>query len=399
MLDRRVAALGALCVLGLMAGPVLGAPGLDPATRTATFGPFVVRWSLTDPEVIVGLSWKGSPNLTNTWVHPNCPEGGAHEFFGNSWRTDNDVAFVSPVGWGTVGTWAESGAGVDISSAASGCYGTSGIPVTTSYELFGGEATSARIQVERRFEFGSTPFASDLRPYIPRLYPVDRYSRVLHPNANVTALVTEDALSCGYGCRVTDWNGTWFAVHDPQAGRGMIVRHEPSTHSVALWVDADSGSATTATSVALLQPPGGFTGTVVDRQTLCVYDSSTWIPSLTPAAGCAAAWKDGVTVAASKLGLPSAPGSYTAATKLSPLGKYVTWQARLGLAAAGKVVGVWVAARNADGTWGRYVRRTARLADASGVVTFSWRESSPRWLSVRFGLDTTLSTAAQARWR
>jgi hypothetical protein len=397
--DRRLAALVALCVVGLTAGPVLGAPGVNPAARTAVAGPLVVRWSLADPEAIVGLSWKGSPNLTNAWVHPACPEGGVSEFFGNSWTTDNDTAFLSPVGWGTVGTWAETGTGVDIASAAAGCYGTSGIPVTTSYELFGGNAASARIQVERRFEFGTTPFASDLRPYIPRLYPVDTYSRVLHPNATGTALVTQNALDCGYGCRVTDWNGTWFALHDPRAGLGMIVRHESSTYPVALWVDADSGSVTTATSVALLQPPGGFTGTVVDRQTLCLYDSSTWIPSLALPAGCAAAWKDGVTVAASKVGLASAPGAYTTATKLAPLGKTVTWQARLGSAAAGKVIGVWVAARNADGTWGRYVRRTARIADAAGVVTYSWRQTTPKWLSVRFELDTTLSTAAQARWR
>jgi hypothetical protein len=397
---RRIATLAAVIALALIAGPVLGAPSVDPATRTAVVGPFVVRWSLANPEAITYLSWNNSVNLTNSWPHPNCPTGGVHEYFGNSWGGGDDVSFLSPVGWGSAGQWAAHGsAGVDVASAASGCYGTIGIPVATSYGFFGATAALGRIQVERRFTFGTTPFASDLRPYIPRLYPLDRYTEVLFPNAAGTALLTRHGSDCGLGCKVPDWNGAWFAINDPVTGRGMIVRHEASTHPAALWLDEDGGSFTNASSVVLLQAGVGFTGTVVDRQVLCFYDPTVWVPSLTLPAGCTVAWTDLPPAGASKLGLPATPGTYTPTTKVSPLGKYVTWQSNFGPAAAGKTVAVLVAAKKADGTFGPFNRLTGRVADASGTVTFSWRESVPKWVSVRFGLDAILSTPTQARWR
>ncbi len=398
---RRLAAFFAVFgMLAITGGPVLGAAGIDASTRTATIGPFVVRWSLTNPEAITYLSWNGSTNVTSSWVHPNCPTAGVHEFFGNSWGGGNDVQFLSPVGWGSTGEWAAHGSsGVDIASAASGCYGTSGIRVATGYSFFGATAATGRIQVERQFSFGSTPFAFDLRPYIPRLFPLDRYTEVLFPNAAGSALLTRHGSDCGLGCKVHDWDGTWYAINDPQSGRGMIVRHEPSSYPAAMWLDEDGGSFTSSSSVVLLQTGAGFTGTVIDRQVLCFYDPTIWVPSLTLPAGCSVAWTDLPSASASKLGLPATSGTYTAATKISPLGKYVTWQANLGPDAAGRAVAVLVAVRRADGTFGPFSRLTGRVANATGVVTFYWRESVPKWISVRFGLDAALSTATQARWR
>jgi len=397
---RRFVPLVAVCAAVLTAAPAVGAPGVDATTRTVIAGPFVVRWSLTDPEAITYLSWNGSTNLTGSWAHANCPTGGLHEFFGNSWGGDSSSTFLSPVGWGSSGTWTPRGAqGVDVTSSASGCFGTSSIPVATSYGFFGATAPLGRIQVERRFSFGSTPFASDLRPYIPRLAPTTQFSQVAFPNQAGTALLTRGAFDCGLGCRISDWNGIWFAIHDPGTGRGMIVRHEVSSHPAALWIDEDGGSFTNSTSVILLQAGVGFTGTVVDRQVLCFYDAAIWIPSLTLPAGCTVAWTDLPPGGASKLGLPATSGAYTATTKLSPLGKYVTWQSNFGPAAAGRTLAVLVAEKRADGTFGPFNRRTGRVADAMGIVTFSWRESVTRWISVRFALDAMLSTPTQARWR
>jgi hypothetical protein len=276
-----VAALVA-CVFSASAGA-----SVDPGQRTVTAGAFQVQWSQTDPEEITSLSWNGSPNLTNSWTHPFCPQGGDSEFFGNSWDTFNDVNFRALVGWGSGGTWdARDPNGVAITSAASGCFGTSGIPVQTSYQFFNGGPVVNRILVHRKISFGTTPFPYDLRAYIPRLYPRDQYSLVIHPNADGTALATEVGNDCEFGCEITNWNGTWFAVHDPISGRGMIVRHAVSPIPVALWVDMDGGSQTTASSIALLQPPGGFTGTVSETEFLCFYNSSIWTPSLTMPDGC-----------------------------------------------------------------------------------------------------------------
>lgn len=265
----------------------VGGASVDRGTRTVTSGALAVQWSASNPEEILSISYKGSPNLTNSWPLFYCDRGDS-EFFGNSW--DNDLSpngFAVPVGWGTTGNWADIGAdGVRIASTATGCFGTSGIPVETNYRFFDHGAGVGRMLVRRKFSFGSQPFVHNFRAYIPRLYPRDQYSVVIHPNAAGTALVTEIGNDCEFGCAVTNWNGTWLAIHDPASGRGLIVRHESSSTPVALWVDMDGGSSTTASSVLLLHPPGGFTGTLTEVESLCFYDASLWRPDLTLPDGC-----------------------------------------------------------------------------------------------------------------
>ena len=400
---RRVPSVLALWLVANLVSPpipIVSAGPVDPVARSVIQGRFVVRWSQANPEAITYLSWNGSPSLTNTWAHPNCPTADPSEFFGNAWGGDGDVDFVAPVGWGSAGRWSPRGASaVGIESAASGCPGTSGITVRTTYS-FHEDATIGRIQVERRFLFGATPFASDVRPYIPRLYPTSAFNKLYFPNAAGTTLVSRGSFDCGLGCHVNDWQGTWFAIHDPVAGRGLIVRHVAGPSPAELWIDDDGGSATTASAVGLRQSGAGFTGLVVDRQVLCFYDATTgWVPSLEPPVGCLAAWVEPPLVAGSKVGLPSAAGPYTPETKVTSIGRYVTWQADLGAAAAGRTVGVMVATRSAGGSWSGFTRLTSRTADALGVVTFSRRETQARWLSIRFEIDGTLTSAAQARWR
>ena len=70
---RFAVAVATLAMFALIGGPALGAAGVDATTRTATIGPLVVRWSLTNPEAITYVSWDGSTNLTNSWANPNCP--------------------------------------------------------------------------------------------------------------------------------------------------------------------------------------------------------------------------------------------------------------------------------------------------------------------------------------
>jgi hypothetical protein len=249
MIDRRlkVALLVSTAIGVLVVAANVFAFPVDPSTRTVTTGAFRVQWSLSNPEEIV----------------------------------------IALVGWGTTGTWSSTTMNrVRIASSASGCFGTSGIPVQTSYRFWDGGAAANRSMVQRRIAFGSTPFAHDFRPYIPRLYPRDSYSQVLHQNAAGTALVTETAADCEHGCAIGDWNGSWFALHDPVSGQGMIVRHAASGYPVALWVDQDAASFTTSSSVLLLQPAGGFTGNVVETEFLCFYDSGSWTPSLVLPNGC-----------------------------------------------------------------------------------------------------------------
>jgi len=257
--------------------------------RTLTVGHFHVEWSPANPEEIVDFRWNGSVNLTSPWAHPNC--SGDLEYFGNSWVSENEGTpsffFGSLVGWGTTGTWtSHTSTEIGIDSSSSGCPGSADIAVNTQYQFFADDLRANLIRVQRTFQFGADSYAHDVRPFIPRLFPADGFTQILHPDASGGTLVTETPEGCGFGCMTANWGGTWFAIHNPTTGLGMIVQHVPSTYSVALWVDEDGGSFSNASSVLLLQPPGGFTDLVTETEFLCFYDSGIWTPALTLPQGC-----------------------------------------------------------------------------------------------------------------
>jgi IPT/TIG domain len=254
--------------------------------RSITSGAFQAQWSLTDPEEISSFSWNGSQNLTNSWTNAGqCPSNPDLEFFGNAWGLGGAGVHPVLVGGGTSGTWnsqiSPGSTAVNIASAANGCAPqTSGVPVATAYQF---PSSGNAFTVQRTFSFGTTAFASDLRPYIPRLFPENQYTNVYYPATNGTLAQANEG-SCDAGCEFTNWNGSWFAITNWATGHGLIVKRTSAPASVALWVDQDGGSATSATSVLLLQPPGGFTGTVTESESLCFYNN--WVPSLTLPAGC-----------------------------------------------------------------------------------------------------------------
>ena len=259
------------------------------APRLVSQPPFYIEWGRTDPEEIILLSWKGSANLTNSWHHGAC--AGDSEYFGNSWVSEGEGTggffFASLVGWGTTGDWTSPAPNeATINSISSGCPYSADIPVHTEYRFSWGNL----IEVQRVFGFGDEGYAHDVRPFIPRLTPADGYTQVLHPDDDGDTLLTENAGSCDFGCRIDDWNGSWFAIHNPETRQGMIVRHKPSDYSVALWVDQDGGSNTNSSSVLLLQPEGGFVGWVLETEYLCFYDANVpdggWEPNLTLPDGC-----------------------------------------------------------------------------------------------------------------
>jgi putative spermidine/putrescine transport system substrate-binding protein len=257
--------------------------------RSMNNGSLYLEWSPDNPEEVVVLRWNNSVNLTNSWGHPACQ--GDLEYFGNSWVSENEGGepffFASLVGWGTTGDWTSPAPSeVYINSISSDCPGSASIPVHTEYRAFGGK----RVEVYRVFGFGDDGYAHDVRPFIPRLSLADGYSQVLHPDVDGDTLVIETTDSCDYGCRIDNWNGSWFAIHNPTTGLGMIAQHKPSDYSVALWIDQDGGSNTNASSVLLLQPEGGFKSWVPETEYLCFYDSNVpeggWEPSLTLPDGC-----------------------------------------------------------------------------------------------------------------
>ncbi len=277
---------------------VVGQP-VEITSNTAASRNLYVEWSANDPERIEVIKWNsaglsgGEANLTRTGTvgSPPCFNGNV-EYFGNSWAPPDPPAGRVLVGAGTTGT-REPGpdSKVQIDSISNGCPPVSaGVPVETTYKFWRNGQPINRMKVTREFDLESA-FTLNFRPYIPRLYPIGTFSQVIHPDALGTSLVTENALACPFGCLRTNWDGdnadiSWYAVHNPIGGNGVIVRRTPSDAAAELWIDWDGASSTNSSSVILLAPDGGFTGNLSETQFLCFYDSSIWIPSLELPPGC-----------------------------------------------------------------------------------------------------------------
>ncbi|MEA2024279.1 MAG: hypothetical protein U9N79_08335 [Actinomycetota bacterium] len=285
-MTKRTLLIVAILAAVMTATGAATAVNVDPVARTVSSSTFEVQFSATNPEEVSSLRWNDSVNLTATGA-THC--GDPLEYFGNSWVAPDSPDFKSLVGWGQTGSWtaAPKAANIDsVSESASGCYGTLDIPIKTTYRFWDNGPVANRIKVARSFDFTTTSLAQDFRPYIPRLYPADRFNNVIYPDVTGTTLMTTASSDCPFGCQVTDWDDSWFAMHDPATDTGLIVRQASSGYDTDLWIDNDGASETNATGVLMLQPAGGFTGKVNTNTFLCFYDNSTWTPSLTLPNGC-----------------------------------------------------------------------------------------------------------------
>ena len=271
----RLLVFAATLVLVIASASVAAATTVGPG-RSVTTSALSVVWSAADPEQIDSITWRGI-GMTNTGKpdRPLPPDCKFEEYFGNSWTVPARHFPFMLVG-DSVGTWRSAGGShVAISSMSPCSFGGTGVNVETTYKFFDGGPSANRFRVQRRFLFGTGASNYDIRPYIPRLYPATSYFVVLHPDASGTQLAREFTGPCGFGCQVDNWDGTWFAAHDPATGRGLIVRRETSSHA-ALWIDNDGASFTGSSSTLLIAPPGGFGDSVVENEMMCFYDGTIW---------------------------------------------------------------------------------------------------------------------------
>lgn len=253
-----------------------------------------VEWSANDPERVETIKWNPQglngteQNLTRTGVLGTGPcYDGLVEYFGNSWAPpDPHVGGIVLVGAGTNGVRTK---GPDskfvINSVSDSCAPVSAeVAVNTLYKFWRGGQAANKMRVTRSFTFESA-FDNDFRPFIPRFDLSKGFTQVLHPNVTGSALVVKDVYSCPVGCALTDWDGddealSWFAIHNPSSGQGILIKRTPNGRTTKLWIDYDGASNTNASSVLFTKPTDGFTGEVTEVQTLCFYDSTTWIPTL-----------------------------------------------------------------------------------------------------------------------
>jgi hypothetical protein len=301
-----------LCLAILGSGHSLNAQ-VTVVPRTVTSSQFTVTWSGDpDAEAITSIQWTGlaGQNLTAASAVGSCNEGDV-EFFGNAWGPpDPESGGFVLVGGGTTNpswtgrTIGRHRASVTIHSLSTGCPPSSiGIPVRTRYRFADRPAGQQdTFQVERTFDFATTPFAHNVRPYIPRLNlnlrTGDGFTEVIYPIAP-GSLTTVSVFGCPFGCtgpvvptgsnanplvQPLDPKQDWFVIHDPASGDGIFVeRHRPrgddddeQAPSVQLWIDFDGASNSNASSFLLLSPVGGFRNRLTETQSFCFFVNPAW---------------------------------------------------------------------------------------------------------------------------
>jgi uncharacterized repeat protein (TIGR01451 family) len=98
-------------------------------------------------------------------------------------------------------------------------------------------------------------------------------------------------------------------------------------------------------------------------------------------------------------------GPFSSATKIPRVGQSVSVHWVLSPRLSGQLIGVEIAIKAADGSWGPWIRVTGRLTNDNGVVTFFIRSTRSQWLSIRSRfaggehVTPSVSPAVQIRWR
>lgn len=102
--------------------------------------------------------------------------------------------------------------------------------------------------------------------------------------------------------------------------------------------------------------------------------------------------------AATRLGVTQV-GAFTTSTKVQRVGRYVTYRFDFGVGAAGQAVRILGATKTGN-DWSGFTVVTTRIANASGVVYYHIRHSSPTWRSYRANWvgGGAWTPARQARW-
>jgi hypothetical protein len=279
---------------------------------TVTTSQFTVTWAGDpDAEAITSIEWTGlaGQNLTAASAVGACNAGDV-EFFGNSFGPpDPESGGFVLVGGGTTNpSWTgrrigHHRASVTIHSQSTSCPPSSaGVPVRTRYSFADRpEGQQNRFQVERSFDFASTPFAHNLRPYISRLNlnlaAGVGFTEVIYP-IGPRSLTTVSVFGCPFGCtgpvvpagsnanplaQPLDPKQNWLVIHDPASGAGIVVQRHHSDDddddqgpAAQLWVDFDGASNTNASSFLLMSPVGGFRNRLTETESFCFFVNQAW---------------------------------------------------------------------------------------------------------------------------
>lgn len=273
---RRLAL--AVLALAVMAPGATAAITIDRATRTVTTPRLTVGFDATNPEQINTLYWAGTGMGVDLAADGGLsPCGDTQETWGQSYS--DPFPMGKEVSSGSRGPWQSPSDGVvaiESQVTVPDCSGFDGQnPVQTTYRFTEGD----QIAVTRRFAFDPddpTRFTQNhLRPYVPRM-PRSPYTHTLWPSD--TGFNDSIITSCTLNfCARPNWAGTWFAQHDPDTGKGLLVLRAPSPVPARLLVDNDTPSVSNSSSVDLI--PAFYDGPITETEYLCFYTDATWPPA------------------------------------------------------------------------------------------------------------------------
>jgi hypothetical protein len=287
----RGAAMAAIASTLWLAGSTGAA---TPPGITLTGGKLVLAFAnnpsfnATTLDRIDQITWSGGTGaLTGTNLIPAGEAGFCNdstEFFGEAYGTPTQSGAPTPAivvpGSAAVASL-ETGTAFTSTTSGLDCNGNALADATasTAYAVYpSGDPNENEFRVARTINFSaSTPlFASNyLRAYVPLILPNNGYI-TYYPNAAGTSINNMDSNFCNQGCELTDWNGQWFA-EDDDGGTGMVVFRDAASNSPAeLFAQYDPEVGNNRTSIALLQPSGGWKGPITEVEWVCFYDTSTW---------------------------------------------------------------------------------------------------------------------------
>ncbi|WP_445150811.1 Calx-beta domain-containing protein [Baekduia sp. Peel2402] len=265
----------AALALALFAPAASASVTVDPATRTVTTPRFTVAFDATNPEQLTSLQWAGigTDDLASDGGVSAC--GDALETWGQSYGEPAPIAaMVRP---GSRGTWTDLGGGavqIDSQITEPDCSGFEGqLPVQTNYQFYG---EGDQLAVTRKLFLGGpdpvTFSRGHLRPYVPRM-PRSPYTHTLWNGEGGYNDSVATSCTLNY-CLAPGWDGAWFAQHDPDTGRGLLVVRAVNDTASRLLIKNDNPSLSNSSSADFV--PDVFDTTLSETEFLCFYTEATW---------------------------------------------------------------------------------------------------------------------------
>ena len=217
-------------------------------------------------------------NLATSGGPVNC--GDPQEFFGQAYG-DTDGGTMLMVVDGATAKWKSKNAvsGTSKANGSDACFTLMG-KTTSVYTMSAGAKAQNMMTIKRTFAFSGAAATQvdNLRAYTPRLN-MSVYKNVIYPDST-GALQTVPIANCPFaeaqGCEVANWNGTWFADDDGNGNGMMMIRDKSSTAPAKIAMDFDSFSNANVTSILLVKPEAGWSGSLVETEHMCFYDAKSW---------------------------------------------------------------------------------------------------------------------------